>query len=157
MAPLGAGVPFANNAVLAAVEVIVGELPAPVAPLPEGEGRWEVRVTAGERLEVWLAWWVRDVPPAGVDYHFTVQVLDDRGALQSQNDHAGFASDSWAAGDVVLSRFSLSLPQGTTAGRYRLRAGMYSYPDIVAVPAVNAEGEPIDDGATLAMLVVRNP
>ena len=134
MAPLGGGVPFANGVVFAATEV------------PSG-------AQGGDVLEVWLAWWIRSGPGAG-SYHFTVQLLDGEGRLRTQDDHAGYPSVGWEPGDVVLSRFSLTLPLDLSAGEYQLRAGMYRYPEIETVPVVDSGGQPIDDGVTLGVLPV---
>ena len=134
MTMLGGGVPFANNVVVAATE-----LPA--------TGR------AGAALDVWLVWWVR-MGPEPDDVHFTAQLVDDRGCLLAQDDHAGFPSHTWRAGDLVLSRFYLSLPTDLPAGSYQARAGVYTYPDITAVPVVDPEGIPVDDGVTLGTLTV---
>lgn len=138
MMPLAAGIPFANNAVFAAYA-------APPA------------ANAGDAIEVWLAWWLRGLPPAGMDYHFTVQLLDDNHTLLAQDDHAGFPSDEWQTGDLVLSRFVIDVPANLPAATYDLRAGMYSYPDITVVPAVDPAGSPIDDGATLTPIDVHAP
>ena len=135
MVPLAMGIPFANNVVFAAYE----------AP---------VRVSPGESFDVWLAWWLRAGAPQGVDYHFTVQFFDAAGALVSQDDHAAFPSDLWQMDDLVLSRFGLSLPAESAPGTYRVRAGMYSYPDIQSVAVVDPEGSPVDDGVTLTDTLV---
>jgi len=131
MAPLAMGIPFANNVVFAAYEA-----PAQVSP--------------GESYDVWLAWWLRAGVPGDVDYHFTVQLIDAEGAPVSQDDHAAFPSDLWQMDDLVLSRFGLSLAPGT----YRLRAGMYTYPDIQSVAVVDPGGRPVDDGVTLTDTLV---
>jgi hypothetical protein len=130
MAPLAMGIPFANNVVFAAYE----------AP---------ARVLSGESFDVWLAWWLRAGIPGDVDYHFTVQLFDAEGALVSQDDHAAFPSDQWQMDDLVLSRFGLSLSPELAPGTYRLRAGMYTYPEIQSVAVVDPEGRPVDDGVTL--------
>ncbi len=135
MTPLAMGIPFANNVVFAAYE----------AP---------ARVTPGESFDVWLAWWLRAGAPQGVDYHFTVQFFDAAGGLVSQDDHAAFPSDLWQMDDLVLSRFGLSLPPELAPGTYRLRAGMYSYPDIQSVAVVDPEGRPVDDGIVLTDTLV---
>ena len=129
---------FANNAVFAAYT-------APETAHP------------GDTIEVWLAWWLRGLPPAGMDYHFTVQLLDETHALLAQDDHAGFPSDYWQTGDLVLSRFVIEIPPDLSTGTYRLRAGLYSYPDIAVVPAVDPAGSPIDDGVTLTTIDVHSP
>ncbi|MFN2286602.1 MAG: hypothetical protein ACK2UQ_19455, partial [Anaerolineae bacterium] len=135
MQPLAAGIPFANNVVFAAYE----------AP--------ETAVT-GTNLEVWLVWWLRNLPPSGIDYHFTVQLLDENGGLSAQDDHAGFPADYWQTGDLVLSHFAISIPAEIEVGSYQLRAGMYSFPDIASVPVVDPQGTPVDDGVTLGTLAI---
>lgn len=130
MVPLAQGIPFANNVVFAAFEA-----PTVVAP--------------GETVTVWLAWWLRAGAPGGADYHFTVQLMDSAGAVVSQHDHAGYPSAMWHAEDLVLSRFVLDIPDGAEGAAYRLRAGMYTYPEIEVVPVVDPAGQPVDDGVTL--------
>jgi len=134
MTPLDGGIPFANDVVFAAAE----------APRS---------AQGGDTVEVWLAWWVRTAPAVG-SYHFTVQLLDGEGRLRSQDDHAGFPSQGWHAGDLVLSRFVLGLPSQLAEGVYQLWAGMYRYPEIERVPVVDSQGRPIDDGVTLGKLRV---
>ena len=134
MAPLGGGIPFANGVVFAATGV-------------------PTSAHGGDALEVWLAWWIRLRPGAG-SYHFTVQLLDGEGRLRTQDDHAGYPSVGWEPGDVVLSRFILTLPPDLSAGDYHLRAGMYRYPEIERVPVVDSGGQPVDDGVTLGELRV---
>jgi len=138
MQPLAAGIPFANNAVFAAYEA------------PE-------TATAGQPVEVWLAWWLRGLPPEGVDYHFTVQLLDENGGLRAQDDHVGFPADYWQTGDLVLSRFTIPVPANLEAGSYQLRAGMYSFPDIVNVAVVDPQGMAIDNGVNLGTLITTTP
>lgn len=135
MTPLAAGIPFANNVVFAAYE-------APDA------------ARVGEAVEVWLAWWTRGLPPEGQDVHFTVQLLDATGTLRAQDDHAGFPSATWQPGDLVLSRFVIAVPSEVSAGTYQLRAGMYSYPDVIGVPVVDAQGTAIDDGVSLGTVEI---
>jgi len=130
MQPLAAGIPFANNVVFAAYQA------------PE-------TATAGTNLEVWLAWWLRGLPPTGVDYHFTVQLLDESSGLRAQDDHAGFPAGYWQIGDLVLSRFTIPIPAELETGNYRLRGGMYSFPDVTSVPVVDPQSAPIDDGVNL--------
>jgi len=108
----------------------------------------------GTNLEVWLVWWLRDLPPSGIDYHFTVQLLDENGGLSAQDDHVGFPADYWQTGDLVLSHFTISIPAEIEVGSYQLRAGMYSFPDIASVPVVDPQGTPVDDGVTLGTLAI---
>jgi hypothetical protein len=137
MAPLAAGIPFANKVVVAATD----------AP---------ARAQAGGTTEVWLAWWLQGPPPSHIAYHFTVQVQAPDGSLLAQDDHAGFPARYWRPGDLVVSRFVVTLPTAAPTGTYRLRAGLYSYPDVTVVPVVDPQGAPIDDGVTLGELTLRD-
>lgn len=109
----------------------------------------------GDTLEVWLAWWVQAGPPPGNDYHFFVHLLDGEGHLRSQHDGVPLPTPSWRAGDLVLSRFTVPIPQDLPAGTYEIRAGLYTYPDIQGIPIVDALGNPVEGSALLGTVAVR--
>jgi 4-amino-4-deoxy-L-arabinose transferase-like glycosyltransferase len=111
-------------------------------------------VSPGEALEVWLAWWVRNLPLPGNSYHFSAQLLDGKGGRPGQHDGAWFPTASWQAGDLVLNRFSIPIPAGLSPGRYRVWGVTYSYPDIVNVPVLDGAGNPSGDGVTLGEVTV---
>ncbi len=134
LSPLSVGIPFSNNVVFAVYKTASTLQP-------------------GGYLKVWLGWWLHGSPPAGVDYHFTVQLnqIIDKGTKGiSQDDHVAFPADYWQGGDMVLSYFLLPIPMHLPSGTYVLRAGMYSYPDIIPVPVINPAGQAVDDGVQLA-------
>jgi hypothetical protein len=114
----------------------------------------DVPIRVGSALEVWLAWWVASPPPPGVSYHFFVHLLDEEGGLRSQHDGAGFPTASWRAGDLVLSRFSIPVPEDLSPGRYAVWAGLYSYPDVVNVPVLDVAGNPAADRVALGDVAV---
>jgi hypothetical protein len=114
----------------------------------------DVPIRVGSALEVWLAWWVASPPPPGVSYHFFVHLLDEEGGLRSQHDGAGFPTSSWRAGDLVLSRFSVPIPEDLSPGRYAVWAGLYSYPDVVNVPVLDVAGNPAADRVALGDVAV---
>lgn len=126
---------FANGVVLLGYD-----LPGEVAP--------------GTALEVWLAWWVQVGPPPGSDYHFFVHFLDGEGRLRSQHDGAPLPTSSWRAGDLVMSRFTLPIPPDLSAGFYRVRTGLYTYPEIQGVPVVDTVGNPVEDAVLLGTVTV---
>lgn len=113
-------------------------------------------VLAGETLEVWLAWWVRSPPPAGSDYHFFAHLLDGDGGLRSQYDVAGFPTDSWRAGDLVLSRFPVPVPADLSSGRHLVWVGLYTYPDVVNVSFLDVAGNPAGDRVLLGEVAVES-
>jgi hypothetical protein len=111
-------------------------------------------VRAGGVLEAWLAWWVASPPPAGTSYHFFIHLLDAEGRLRSQHDGAGFPTSSWRAGDLVLSRFPVPIPEDLSPGRYTVWAGLYSYPDVVNVPVLDVAGNPAADRVALGDVAI---
>lgn len=111
-------------------------------------------VLAGGTLEVWLAWWVRSLPPQGTDYHFFTHLLDGEGSLRSQYDVSGFPTDSWQAGDLVLSRFPIPVPADLSPGRYSVWAGLYTYPGVVNVSFLDVAGNPAGDRVMLGEVEV---
>jgi len=108
----------------------------------------------GGTLEVWLAWWVSVPPPPGMSYHFFTHLLDESGALRSQHDGAGFPTVAWRAGDLVLSRFSIPVPENLAMGRYQVWAGLYSYPDVAGVSFLDAAGNPAGERVMLGEVEV---
>jgi len=106
-------------------------------------------VPAGGMHEVWLAWWVRSLTSPGADYHFFTHLLDAEGELRSQCDGIGFPATSWRVGDLVLSRFLIPIPPDPSPGRYQVWAGLYTYPDVVNVPALDVAGNPAGDRVAL--------
>ena len=108
----------------------------------------------GTLLEVRLAWWVRSSPPPATSYHFFAHLLDEDGILRSQHDGPGFPTASWVTGDLVLSRFLISIPPDLPPGRYQVWAGLYTYPDVVNVPFLDVAGNPAGDRVMLGEVEV---
>ncbi len=108
-----------------------------------------------QELEVWLAWQVRTPPPPDARYHLFVHLLAEDGALRSQHDNATFPTPQWQAGDLVLSRFPIPIPDGTVAGRYQVRAGLYIYPDVVNVSYLDAAGNPAGELLLLQEVMIK--
>jgi len=127
---LGGGIALANGAVFAAYDI-----PESNAP--------------GDLLPVWLGWWVHIAPPPGINYHCYVHLLNAQGERVAQWDGSNFPATSWRSGDIVLSYFPITLPDTLPAGVYTVRVGMYSYPDIVGVPVLDALGQPGEPAITL--------
>ena len=75
--------------------------------------------------------------------------------LRSQYDGAGFPSVSWRAGDLVLSRFPIPVPDDLLPGRYSVWAGLYIYPQVVNVSFLDVAGNPAGDRVTLGAVQVK--
>ena len=83
----------------------------------------DVPLTPGAPLTVTLVWQAAVAPQSA--YTVFVHLVDDAGKIVAQSDAppaAGYTTDRWAPGEVVIDSHTLR-PQ--TAGRYRLLAGMY--------------------------------
>lgn len=108
-------------------------------------------VTAGQRLEVGLAW--RALIPLDVSYRVYLHLLDGEGALVDQDDGEPAAwtrpTTGWAAGEVVTEVRHVTLPESAAPGDYILRVGLY---EGSGSRLLTAEG---DDGAFLTIVTVR--
>ena len=96
-----------------------------------------------QNLTLDTAWHVREVPPEGVDYHWTHQLFSAGGQRVWQQDAVGLAASSWRAGDLVMTTFSAPLALEARPGLYSMRVGIYTYPEIKTVPVVDQSGQPI--------------
>ncbi len=130
-------VPFDNNVIFAAYA------------LPDTT--WPDRT-----VDIWLAWWLRERPTTPNATQFYAHLRDANGTTVAQFDGNGYPVSQWQAGDLVLSRFPISVPETALPGEYHVRVGMYTLPDVANVPVVDAAGAPMDDGVTLGNLTVND-
>ena len=67
-----------------------------------------------------------------------MHLLDERGNVAAQHDGEPAANalrtSRWAAGEYVEDVHPLALPANLPAGIYRLRVGMYAWPDGARLP-----------------------
>jgi hypothetical protein len=84
-------------------------------------------VDPGTSVSVRLAWQALDEIAA--PYRVFVHLIDDTGRLIGQSDGAPVdwtrPTTGWAVGEVVVETRTLALPDGTDAGSYDLRVGLY--------------------------------
>jgi len=80
----------------------------------------------GTELEVRPTWRVEAAP--GRDYTVFVHALDGLGRIVAQGDapplDGGYPTSLWEPGEVIVDRYVLALPAGTS-GRLRLLLGLY--------------------------------
>lgn len=98
----------------------------------------------------WQIYWRPAGGPAAADYHFFNHLIDGRGERVGQEDAAAFSAPQWRAGDTVISFFRLPWT-GVLRPPLTMRTGMYSYPDLVPVPVLDAAGNPAADAAELPL------
>jgi hypothetical protein len=109
----------------------------------------------GGTLSLSLAWWYDSPSAPETNYHSFAHLVDGDGKRWGQHDLSGFATQYWKPGDVVLTRFQIDVPPGIPAGSYWVRLGMYSYPDVVNVPVLDAAGNPASDAVVVGPFGLR--
>jgi 4-amino-4-deoxy-L-arabinose transferase-like glycosyltransferase len=82
------------------------------------------------------------------DFHLFNHLLLADGTRVAQADAAAFSAQQWRPADEVHSFFAASAADA--AAITQLRVGMYTYPDLANVPAVDALANPQADAATIA-------
>lgn len=102
------------------------------------------------REGVWDIYWrPADNPDAG-DYHFFNHMMDGDGRRVAQADGAAFAGVQWRAGDIVISRFWLPVPDEVTLP-VAMRTGMYRFPSLESVPVLDEAANPAGDEVTIPL------
>lgn len=97
----------------------------------------------GGTLRWQLAWRVNSPAPRGADYHWFNHLVNAEGKRIGQMDGVGFPARSWRAGDTVVTWFDVHIAPDAAPGVYKMRVGMYTFPDIKGVPVVEASGQPV--------------
>ena len=89
----------------------------------------------------WLQWQV--LWEGESDTHFYVHLVDAAGTQLGQRDGDGFATASRKVGDHIVTLFDITLADSEPGKAIWARVGMYTYPDLVGVPVIDANGDPI--------------
>lgn len=102
--------------------------------------KWTTSARVGGACALELIW--EAVQPLSGEYKVFVHAVDDRGRIVAQHDAppAGGSrpTSTWGAGDVILDRHGLFLPNGLGPQRLRLLVGLYD--------ATTGERLPLVDG-----------
>ena len=109
----------------------------------------------GGTLLLSVAWWYDSPSAPEANYHSFAHLVDGDDERWGQHDLSGFAIRFWKPGDVVLTRFRIDVPPGMPAGSYWVRLGMYGYPDVVNVPALDGAGNPASDAVVVGPFDLR--
>jgi hypothetical protein len=103
--------------------------------------------SAAGKLSITLDW--QTAALIGTDYTVFVQLLDAEGRIVAQKDQyplAGVAPTStWAAGEVVIDPYDLSLPKEMGPGPHQLIVGMYLADTGRRLPIFDQAGRPVGD------------
>jgi hypothetical protein len=96
--------------------------------------------------------WEATAQPAR-DYVFFVHIVDAEGNIVGQHDHAPASAptSSWQPGATYTGLYVPLLKEDTPPGRYRVRVGWYTYPELTRLPLVGAAA---DDAAGIGEITV---
>ena len=111
-------------------------------------------VRAGGVLTVTLVWQALTAP--GSSEQVFVHLVGPDGTIVAQSDAVqagGYATTSWAVGEVIVDRHVLVLPPNLSLGEYVLRVGMYDPATGQRLVATGADGSRYPDDAVPAAVV----
>jgi hypothetical protein len=93
-------------------------------------------------------------PPPDTDFHWFNHLVDGEGNRWGQSDGVGYPASEWRVGDTIAIWFDIAVSPDGPPPPYRIRTGMYTYPDITNVPLVDAAGDPAGDFVELGPLQI---
>ena len=106
---------------------------------------WSGEPRPGGTVHWTLYWRVEGQPSAGNDVHWFNHLVDGGGNRWGQMDGVGYPASGWRVGDIVLTWFDIAISADAPPPPYFIRSGMYTYPDVVNVPLVDAAGSPVGE------------
>lgn len=114
----------------------------------------ETAVLPGGLLDVVLYWQVAQRETAV--YTAFVHLVDGNDTIVAQVDQwlGGLPSDIRAENEVIIDRYTLSLPPSLPPGSYRLAVGLYTASDGVRLPISDAAGAAFADNRALLPVVI---
>ncbi|MEJ2749752.1 MAG: hypothetical protein P8183_17865, partial [Anaerolineae bacterium] len=58
-------------------------------------------------------------------------------------------SNTWAAGEVIVDEYAITLPPDASTGQYQVAVGLYTAADGVRLPAVDGAGTAVPDNRVI--------
>ena len=114
-----------------------------LSPSPDG------LLSPGQTLNLTLYW--QAVQQPAEDYTVFTQLIGPDGLIWGQQDNqpqgGRYPTSQWAAGQLVVDRYIITLHPNAPSGRYRLLTGMYLLASGRRLPAIADEGTPLPDNA----------
>lgn len=121
--------------------------------------RLDGEAVPGGTLTLALFW--RALRPPDDAYTIFVHLLDAQDQLVAGADRepleGRFPTNAWPEGERVGSEHPLQLPPDLAPGSYRIVTGLYKRESGERLPLVNAEGEPLPNGALPLPFVIEVP
>jgi hypothetical protein len=100
-------------------------------------------VVPGTPVRLTLFWQVERQPDEIVSTF--VHLVEPDGQIVAQGDQwpGGLPGNIWAAGQVIIDQYTISLPEEAPLGRYQIVIGLYLPTSGVRLPIVAEAGQPL--------------
>ena len=112
--------------------------------------RWQADPVRNDNGVFWLLWQVLWQSPEST--HFFVQLVDQNGQVQAQQDSVGFPAASRRKGDRIITQFDITLHEELSSQPVWARVGTYLFPQVVNVPLIDEVGNPAADTVLIGPL-----
>ena len=111
----------------------------------------------GDLFEIKINW--QGLADMDEDYTVFVHLLGPDGLPHGQVDvwpHDGtYPTSTWPIGEVIADIYRVPLEASAPPGAYRVEVGVYLLRTMDRLPALNADGRPVDDKLLIEGLIVR--
>lgn len=112
---------------------------------------WVGSLVPGSTGEAWVQWHVAWTDAR--DSHLFAHLVDESGARWAGKDILGYPVAARRPGDWVINRLPMTLARDAPAGPFWLWVGMYTYPEVVPLPVLDAGAMPAADALRLGPVV----
>jgi hypothetical protein len=104
--------------------------------------QWSGASRPGGSIDWITVWRVEGRPPDDVDLHWFNHLVDREGTRWGQKDGVGLPVPKWREDDTVLTWFTIPIAADAPPPPYFIRTGLYTYPDVVNLPAITTPEAP---------------
>jgi 4-amino-4-deoxy-L-arabinose transferase-like glycosyltransferase len=104
---------------------------------------WTGDARPGGTILLTHIWRVEFLPPERTDLHWFNHVIAASGARVGQLDGVGLSAADWRLRDTVFTWFEIPIEQGVAPPPYVVRTGLYTFPEVVNNPIVDAAANPV--------------
>jgi 4-amino-4-deoxy-L-arabinose transferase-like glycosyltransferase len=123
------------------VDVRFGEAIGLLGYTPPGDARLD------SSLPLKLYW--QSLAKPSTDYTVFVHLVDANGKVVTQVDAqprgGAYSTSLWDASEIIADAYDLQVPADLAPGSYRVEIGLYEYPSLTRLPAVDAKGNSLGD------------
>lgn len=106
-------------------------------------------VSPGEDVALTLYWQTETQPSTLISAFVHLVGPEGDNVAQADRWPGGLPSDTWAAGEVIVDTYTITLPPDAPLGEYKMAVGLYTAVDGVRLPVVTAAGTAVLDNRVM--------